>query len=120
MPSERSPNPMWQALSDVKKAEAVQELRDRYSLEEKAGEIVILRDLIAMLSRAFLLKLGNEKEVDYAKQPRVNRKFYATLEHNLLSVVMDAFPICTIKENTTGRQGFKGLYIDGLFSGSRG
>ena len=108
---------MWQALSDVKKAEAVQELRDRYSLEEKAGEIVILRDLIAMLSRAFLLKLGNAKEVGYAKQPRVNRKFYATLEHNLLSVVMDAFPNCTIEENTTGRQGFKGLYIGGLSSG---
>ena len=86
---------MWQALSDVKKAQAVQELRDRYSLEEKAGEIVILRDLIAMLSRAFLLKLGNEKEVDYAKQPRVNRKFYATLEHNLLSVVT----ALTVSEN---------------------
>ena len=101
----------------MKKAEAVQELRDGYSFKEKAGKIVKLRDLIAKLPRAFLLKLGNEREVDYAKQPSVNRKFYATLERNLLSVVMDAFPNCTIEENTTGRQRFKGLYIDGLSSG---
>ena len=73
---------MWQALSDVKKAEAAQELRDGYSLEEKAGEIVILRDLIAKLPRAFLLtlSLGNEKEVTNALKPNASRKYYATLE----------------------------------------
>ena len=120
MPSERSPNPMWQALSDVKKAEAAQELRDGYSYEEKAGEITVLRDLIAKLPRAFLLKLGNEKEVTMALTPNAPRKYYATLERNLQSVVLTAFPTCTIEENTTGRQGFKGLYIDGLFDRSRG
>lgn len=113
---------MRQALSDVKKAVAVQELRDGYSLEEKAGKIVVLRDLIAMLPRTFLLNLSSEKEVAHAKKLRVNRKFYATLEHNLVSVVRTAFPTCTIEENTTGQQvagrkGFKGLYIDGLSSG---
>ena len=110
---------MRQALSDVKKAEAVQELRDGYSYEEKAGEIVILRDLIAKLPRAFLLtlSLGNEKEVTKALKPNAPRKYYATLERNLQSVVLTAFPTCTIEENTTGRQGFKGLYIDGLSAG---
>lgn len=101
----------------MKKAAAVQELRDCSFLEEKAGEITVLRDLFAVLPEAFLLKLGSEKEVENAKQPRVNRKRYATLERNLLSVVRAAFPTCTIKENTTGRHGFKGLYIDGLSSG---
>ena len=122
MPSERSPNPMWQALSDVKKVELAQELRNGYSYEEKAGQITVLRDLIAKLPRAFLLtlSLGNEKEVTMALNPNVPRKYYATLEHNLLSVVLTAFPTCTIEENTTGRQGFKGLYIDGLFDRSRG
>ena len=108
---------MWQALSDVKKAAAVQELRGGYSFKEKAGEIVILRNLIAKLPEAFLLKLGNEKELTNAKKPNAGRKFYATLERNLLSVVLTAFPTCTIDENTTGRRGFKGLYINGLSSG---
>ena len=120
MPSERSPNPMWQALSDVKKAEAAQELRDGYSLEEKPGEITVLRDLIAKLPVAFLLKLGNEKEVKNAKQPKGNRQYYATLERNLISVVSVAFPACVLKEHETQRttrgQRFKGLYFDGLCS----
>ena len=113
---------MWQALSDVKKAELAQELRDGYSYEEKAGEITVLRDLIAKLLRAVLLtlSLGNEKEVTNALKPNESRKYYATLECNLLSVVLAAFPTCTIGENTTGRRGFKGLYIDGLFDRSRG
>ncbi len=111
---------MWQALSDVKKAEAAQELRDGYSLEEKAGEIVILRDLIAMLPEAFLLKLGNEKEVKNAKQPKGNRQYYATLERNLISVVSVAFPACVLKEHETQRttrgKRFQGRYFDGLCS----
>ena len=112
---------MWQALSDAVKAAAVQELRDGYSFEEKAGEIVILRDLIKMLPRTFLLLIGSDKEVENAKQPKANRQFYATLEQNLLSVVRAAFPTCTImehkKQHTTGGKRFKGLYIDGLCSG---
>ena len=108
---------MWQALSDALKAVVVQELRDGYAFEEKAGKIVVLRDLIKMLPLTFLLLIGSDKEVENAKQPRVNRKHYATLERNLLSVVRAAFPTCTIEENTTGRRGFKGLYIDGLSSG---
>ena len=120
MPSERSPNPMWQALSDVKKAEAAQELRDGYSLEEKPGEITVLRDLIAKLPVAFLLKLGNEKEVKNAKQPKGNRQYYATLERNLISVVTVAFPACVLKEHETQRttrgKRFQGLYFDGLCS----
>ena len=120
MPSERSPNPMWQALSDVKKAEAAQELRDGYSLEEKPGEITVLRDLIAKLPEAFLLKLGNEKEVKNAKQPKGNRQYYATLERNLISVVTVAFPACVLNEHETQRitrgKRFQGLYFDGLCS----
>ena len=86
-------------------------------MEEKEGKIVILRDLFAMLPQTFLLLLGSDKEVENAKQPNSARKFYATLEQNLLWAVRAAFPTCTIKENTTGRRGFKGLYIDGLSSG---
>ena len=120
MPSERPPTPpMRQALSDVKKAEAAQELRDGYSYEEKAGEIVILRDLIAKLPRAFLLKLGNEKEVTNALKPNSARQHYARFEQNLRSVVTAAFPTCRILENDTqmtiGGRRFKGPYIDGLY-----
>ena len=119
MPSERSPNPMWQALSDVKKAEASQELRDGYSLEEKAGEITVLRDLIAELPQTFLLNLGSEKEVKAAKKPNSPRQHYARLEQNLRSVVLAAFPTCQILENdsqrTIGGRRFKGPYIDGLY-----
>ena len=112
---------MRQALSDVKKAEAAQELRDGYSLEEKAGEIVILRDLIAKLPRAFLLtlSLGSEKEVKAVKKPNSPRQHYARLEQNLRSVVLAAFPTCQILENdsqrTIGGRRFKGPYIDGLY-----
>ena len=110
---------MRQALSDVKKAEAAQELRDGYSYEEKAGEIVILRDLIAKLPRAFLLKLGNEKEVTNALKPNSARQHYARFEQNLRSVVTAAFPTCRILENDTqmtiGGRRFKGPYIDGLY-----
>ena len=112
---------MWQALSDVKKAAAVQELRGGYRLEEKEGKIVILRDLFAMLPQTFLLLLGSDKEVENAKQPNSARKFYATLEQNLLSAVLAAFPTCTVKEHekqhAIGGKRFKGLYIDGLCSG---
>ena len=110
---------MWQALSDVKKAAAVQELRGGYRLEEKEGKIVILRDLFAMLPQTFLLLLGSDKEVENAKQPNSARKFYATLEQNLRSVVLAAFPACQILENDTrkdiGGTRFKGPYIDGLY-----
>ena len=111
---------MWQALSDVKKAAAVQELRGGYRLEEKEGKIVILRDLFAMLPEAFLLKLGSEKEVKNAKQPKGNRQYYATLERNLISVVTVAFPACVLKKHETQRttrcKRFQGLYFDGLCS----
>ena len=109
---------MRQALSDVKKAEAAQELRDGYSYEEKAGEITVLHDLIAKLPRAFLLKLGNENEVKAAQKLNSPRQHYARLEQNLCSVVTAAFPACRILENDTrkeiGGRRFKGLYIDGL------
>ena len=112
---------MWQALSDVAKAAVVQELRDDYAYKEKAGKVVTLRELIEKLLRTFLLLIGSDKEVDIAKQPKANRKHYATLKKNLLSVVLAAFPTCTIKEHkkqqTTGGKRFKGLYIDGLCSG---
>ena len=112
---------MWQVLSDVKKAAAVQEIRDGYAFEEKAGKVVTLHELIGMLPLTFLLNLGSDKEVKAAKHPKANRKFYATLEKNLRSVVLAAFPTCTIKEHekqqTTGGKRFKGLYIDGLCSG---
>ena len=113
---------MWQALSDVKKAEAAQELRDGhpgYSLKENEGEITVLRDLIAKLPRAFLLKLGDENEVKAAQKPNSARQHYARLEQNLRSVVLAAFPTCQILENdsqrTIGGRRFKGPYIDGLY-----
>ena len=108
--------PVWQALSETVKAAAVTELRDGFALEEKAGEIVVLRKLLEMLPRTFLHNLGSEKEVRIARQPRANRKHYATLETNLLSVVCAAFPSCTVEENETGRGGWKGLYINGLLN----
>ena len=112
--------PIWQALSDAKVAEAVRDLRDGYSLEEKVGEITVLRDLIAKLPEAFLLKLGNEKEVKNAKQPTGNRQYYATLERNLITVVSVAFPACVLKEHETQRttrgKRFQGRYFDGLCS----
>ena len=104
----------------MKKAAAVQELRGDYRLEEKEGKIVILHNLIEMLPEAFLLNLGSEKEVKNAKKPNSPRKFYATLEQNLLSAVLAAFPTCTVKEHekqhAIGGKRFKGLYIDGLCS----
>ena len=110
---------MWQALSDVKKAAAVQELRGGYRLEEKEGKIVILRDLFAMLPQTFLLNLGSEAEVKAAKKPNSPRRHYARLEQNLWSVVLAAFPACRILENdsqrTIGGTRFKGPYIAGLY-----
>ena len=49
------------------KAAAVTELREGFALEEKAGEIVMMRKLLEMLPRTFLLNLSSEKEVDIAK-----------------------------------------------------
>ena len=119
MPPERSLTPMWQILSDAVKAAVVQELRDGYAFEEKAGKVVTLHELIGMLPLTFLLNLGSDKEVDIAKKSKANRKFYATLEKNLLSVVLAAFPACQILENDTrkdiGGTRFKGPYIDGLY-----
>ena len=111
-------SPTRQALSDVKKAEAAQELRNGYPLEEKAGEITVLHDLIAKLSRAFLLKLGSENEVKAAQKLNSPRQHYARLEQNLCSVVTAAFPTCRILQNDTrktiGGRRFKGPYIDGV------
>ncbi len=89
--------------------------------KEKAGKIVVLKDVIQSLSKAALLHLalGSMKEVNNSTANCPCPSKFPTLFYNLTTLCMpEAWPSCRLDRNDTGKgingRRFRGYYIDGL------